>query len=215
MKLITKTGLLISLLAIPVLIYIFLQLFGENYYSIPVYYQKGFEAGELNCNPSSGQHYVNLIHEVKPERTNFTLNEKITVFSFLNEDCNQDCQEKFNQLSRLTGIFNESDSVQVLSFVLKDSVTNNNNNFVDQLNNNRESKAWQFIQVKENEIREFYQCELLLASDTLPGDNYSDRFVLIDKKSRIRGYYDALSLEEVDRLILEIRILLYEYEYQS
>jgi len=34
-----------------------------------------------------------------------------------------------------------------------------------------------------------------------------NRVVLVDKKNRIRGYYNILEREETDRLILELRIL--------
>ena len=173
MKLITKAGLLIFLLAIPVLIYVFLQLFGENYYSIPVFYKEGFEKRERGCDPVEGQHYVNL-----PAGTAKTaLENKITVISFLQKNCDEDCQLKFNQLARFSDIFREKDSVQVISFILPDSLANNNNNIINQLDNRSKNDPWHFINVQKEEIGEFIECELLVDSDTLAGERVSQKVV--------------------------------------
>lgn len=52
-------------------------------------------------------------------------------------------------------------------------------------------------------LDEFYTCELLLQ---MPWTT-----VLLDDQRRIRGYYDPQSREEVDRLIVELKILLKKY----
>ncbi len=45
--------------------------------------------------------------------------------------------------------------------------------------------------------------------DTGPVDFiHSQRFVLVDKEKRIRGYYDGTDKKDVDRLITEIGVLL-------
>ena len=41
---------------------------------------------------------------------------------------------------------------------------------------------------------------------------HSDKFVLVDKQKHIRGYYNGTEPKEVDRLILEIDVLLHEQE---
>jgi protein SCO1/2 len=44
-----------------------------------------------------------------------------------------------------------------------------------------------------------------------PGDFiHSDRFVLVDGKGRIRGYYSGTDPDEVDKLIKDIKIILRE-----
>lgn len=52
-------------------------------------------------------------------------------------------------------------------------------------------------------LDELYTCDLLLQ---LPWTT-----VLLDDQRRIRGYYDPQSREEVDRLIVELKILLKKY----
>ncbi|MBL4709159.1 MAG: SCO family protein [Flavobacteriales bacterium] len=41
---------------------------------------------------------------------------------------------------------------------------------------------------------------------------HTENFVLVDKKKRIRGFYDGTSSESVDRLMTDIEILSQEYE---
>ena len=37
-------------------------------------------------------------------------------------------------------------------------------------------------------------------------------FVLVDKETRIRGYYDGTNLEEMDKLLDDIKTLIKSYE---
>tara|TARA_B100000989_G_scaffold294544_1_gene273856 strand:+ start:955 stop:1083 length:129 start_codon:yes stop_codon:yes gene_type:complete len=37
-------------------------------------------------------------------------------------------------------------------------------------------------------------------------------FVLVDKEKRIRGYYDGTNLEEMDKLLDDIKTLIQSYE---
>ena len=55
--------------------------------------------------------------------------------------------------------------------------------------------------MNSNEHRQLLHCGFVADSDY--------QLVLVDQLSRIRGYYPAEDWEEVDRLILEIKILLY------
>jgi len=50
---------------------------------------------------------------------------------------------------------------------------------------------------------EFYDCDLLLQKPL--------SIVLVDDQRRIRGYYDPQHRDEVDRLIVEMKILLKKY----
>jgi protein SCO1/2 len=41
---------------------------------------------------------------------------------------------------------------------------------------------------------------------------HTDKFVLVDRDGVIRGFYNGTSREDVDKLILEIKVLLHEYD---
>jgi hypothetical protein len=60
-----------------------------------------------------------------------------------------------------------------------------------------------FLTGESNDLNEFFTCDLLLQKTWTT--------VLVDEQRRIRGYYDPTSREEVDRLIVELKILLKKY----
>ena len=41
---------------------------------------------------------------------------------------------------------------------------------------------------------------------------HTENFVLVDKEKRIRGYYDGTNIEEMDKLLIDIGILIKSYE---
>lgn len=60
-----------------------------------------------------------------------------------------------------------------------------------------------FLKGQADYLNELLSCELLLKSPW--------RVVLIDDQRRIRGYYDPEDRDEMDRLIVELKILLKQY----
>jgi protein SCO1/2 len=44
---------------------------------------------------------------------------------------------------------------------------------------------------------------------------HTDKFVLVDKQGHIRGFYNGTDPLEIDKLILEIKVLLSEYKAQQ
>ncbi len=60
-----------------------------------------------------------------------------------------------------------------------------------------------FLKGERDYLNELLACDLLLKSPW--------KVVLIDDQRRIRGYYDPADRDEVDRLIVELKILLKQY----
>jgi len=205
MKLINKAGLLLFLLAIPVFIYIFLQFYGENYYSIPVYYEDGIPNSLNLCPPTSTQHFVS---QDPLTAFDITLQDHITVMSFLASDCGADCQQKFNHLSRVHNVFVEQIPLQIVSFLYDQ---NGSQSLLP--NDGSQNKNWHIVR-DFSDLQNWADCELLISQDSLiEQEEIYHQFVLLDRKRRIRGYYNALDIEDIDRLVLEIRILQYEFEH--
>ncbi len=59
---------------------------------------------------------------------------------------------------------------------------------------------WLFLRGPLSEVADLSEKGFLLSADNLPAD-HSSRFVLVDKKARIRGYYDPFS----DSSLIELR----------
>ena len=208
MKLITKAALLVSLLALPVFIYIFLQLFGQNYYELPIYYQDGVSNPPINCQKSHSTPLRVDLASLK-DNANISKQGKISIIAFMASDCGKNCQIKLNQINRLVNFFlPQKDSLQAIVAV----EGNRKEDVFLQFNN---SGSLYFVSLTEIELQDFIECELLLPLSDQNEVEHINQFVLLDEQNRIRGYYNGLSLEEIDRLTTEIRLLLYEYQHQS
>lgn len=78
-------------------------------------------------------------------------------------------------------------------------------------------KRWYFLSGDKEQIYHLayhgYKVSALDESEKVTPDFlHSTMFMLVDKEGRIRGYYEATNPEDVDKLILEIKILQSQYE---
>jgi protein SCO1 len=200
-----KISMLLLLLAIPAMAYIFLQLFGENRYDLPLYHESGVDV-DSECVFAEGQHHINI--QSAPVLSSLWNRENphndILVISFLSSDCDDVCQLKFNQLSRVANFFS---SIQVISLVYEHKpMPVLKKQLMSGLNSN-----WKFVTEEAADLEKFVLCELVLPFEV----KSMHQFVLVDKEKRIRGYYNGLDVTEVDRLITEIRVLLNNYKYEE
>lgn len=201
---IRKLFFLLILLATPVVIYLFLQLFGDNYYEVPVYYEV-IPEDTLNCHFPSGPHKVSgfAAQDLTGDSVQVDLSGGLTVLAFLSAVCEDTCLQKFNQLARVQGIFQEEQRVRIVTLVTGE-LPADGGSFAPS--GPAIGASWQFVQLDDDRLKNFITCQLVMSDS--PESLHT--MVLIDKNGRIRGYYNGLDLEETDRLVLEVRILLYE-----
>ncbi|WP_109832295.1 hypothetical protein [Reichenbachiella versicolor] len=175
-----KWPLLIILIGLPVGIYLFLQMFGENKFAIPVYYQGTIEGENEPCEyPNQTQYKVpNFLNQ---------LDSGVLVYGMLENRVSQTLM--MNIQSFLTQSW--KDRVHILLLYTDSTV-------IEQ--NVVESTYW-----LNDSLNSVARCALVLSDKK--GDS---TFVLCDTERRVRGYYDISDLEELDRLVIETRILLEE-----
>lgn len=215
MKTIWKTGILLLILAIPVLIYLFLQGFGANQFDIPVYYEEGVYSSNSDCNFSEGQHSIpnfSLVNQDKDDITDAALEGKITVVDFFFTSCPDICPIMSSELSRVASAFKREGSVKIMSFSV--DPTHDTPEVLKSYAEDYEAEAeqWQFVTGDKKSIYTLARCGFILPvqdGDGGKGDFiHSEKLVLVDESKRIRGYYDGTDRADVDRLITEIGILL-------
>ena len=77
-------------------------------------------------------------------------------------------------------------------------------------------EKWNLMTGDREQIYNLARKSFLVAKeDPLGGENqmiHTENFILVDKDKRIRGYYDGTNIEEMDRLLDDIKILLDSYE---
>ncbi len=162
-----KGVILVSILLIPIFIFLFLKFFGQNKFDIPVYYSEGVTSPFPFCENYSGQYSVEgLAKENLPG-----------VFMFFEES------EEF--------IFPQLNNIQ--------------NRLTESV-----GEVGYTIYVRDTSLSEVHALDSAIFNQKIHCQFISDtlnQYILVDSKSRIRGYYNP-EREEIDRLIVELKILL-------
>lgn len=210
-----RVGLLLLLLAIPTFFVLFLHLFGKNKFDLQIY-----SPYTADCGGSPEKtHTIPDFSLVSQDGKAFSLKDlegKIYVTDFIFTRCPSICKDMSSQLLRVQEAFKDRDDIRILSHsvdpehdtpeVLKAYAQDYGIN----------TKFWTLLTGNKDVIYKQAQCAYFLPVQK--GSNgeidfvHSERLVLIDKEKRIRGYYDGTKRDEVDRLIMEIQILLQAYE---
>ena len=141
---------------------------------------------------------------------------KVFVAEYFFTTCGTICPKMNAQMQRVQKEFKGNEKVEILSFTVNPEVDT-----VEQMKHYAEGhgaddKQWHFLTGKKEELyslarRSFFVLKPAEAQNL--GDAGSDfihtnNFVLVDKKGRIRGYYDGTSEKEVGTLLQDIQRLL-------
>lgn len=163
------------MLALPLAIVLFLQKFGENKFSIPVYYEEGVADEVTNCNFEKKTFLV-------PDSL-LNSSEGPYIVLFFKETDNYNAIALNNHVQRLKATFG-NDTPEIIFYASRNLV---------------QHKDVVVRELSQESLEHIMQCGFILKE--------FNRYVLVDSKNRIRGYYGT-ALDEVDRLIVEIKILL-------
>lgn len=152
--------------------------------------------------------------------TNKDLEGTIYVADFFFTRCgNPDfCPRMSSELKRIQEKFKGNSEVKILSHTVDPDYDN-----VEVLNEyalryNANPDKWYFLTGDKKNIYDIaykgYRINAVRDTSIVvtPEFTHASEFVLIDKQGRIRGVYTGIDKEEVDRLMLEIEILLSEQE---
>ena len=229
MQKLTKAGLLIALLVVPAFVFLFLKAFGTNQYALRTYYPRiDSTTGEpIIRKKVEYRREVNdtLFHQVPDfaltdqngrEVTMAITGGKVSIVNFIFTRCLGVCPKTSAQMSRVQDLFLDNSNVVLVSYsvdpghdrpaVLRDYAATYG----------AKPGKWFFLTGDKKAIyslvREGYKLPIADTGEQTQSleDQFihSERLVLVDKDRHIRGYYNGTDPEEIDRLVLETRILL-------
>lgn len=231
MKNITKAGILLTVLVAPALVYLALRFGTENHFKLPRYLPKidSTTGGPLMQkmllpNGKMGMDTVynripawSLIDQNGRTATSELVKGKIYVADFFFTRCGTICPKLSSQLSRVQRIFNDNDAVRFLSF----SVDPEHDKPAQLREYARKYEAipgkWYFLTGPKSDIyklamKGFYlpAVDAGIMNNQTPDETFvhSEKLVLVDKDGVVRGFYDGTDKEAVERMILEMRVLL-------
>lgn len=154
-------------------------------------------------------------HNGKPV-TKETLKDKIYVANFFFTNCPGICPKVSSQMQRIQREFKLDEEFMLLSHTVdpdRDDVVALSN-YADAYE--VDSSKWLMVTGEKVDLYQHIRHGYLLP-DVRPGNGdeddfiHSERIVLVDKAGVIRGYYDGTVPAEVNRLMVDIRILKLEY----
>lgn len=139
---------------------------------------------------------------------------KVYVADFFFTSCPSICPKMKKEMLRIYHRYPDVKDLMFLSFSIdpsRDSVARLKA-YSQKLGIN-DSERWNMLTGNKDSIYALAGSFLVSAAedpDAPGGHVHSGNFILVDREGRIRGYYDGTSAESVDKLILDIEILLAE-----
>ncbi len=232
-----KAGTLLLTLIVPAFAYILLRACTQNHYALPRYIPvidstRGEPVMQTIVDADGTKRLDTLFRHVP----GFTLTEqngkqvtqsiikgKIHVADFFFTRCSTICPKLQSSLSRVQEVFKERNDVALLSYSVDPE-----NDKAEQLKayatkvGAREG-MWYFLTGDKAQIYNLAQRGYFLpvvdhgVSYGKPDETFihSEKLVLVDKEGIIRGFYDGTDKKDVERLIVEIRVLLDIYSKQA
>lgn len=154
-----------------------------------------------------------FINQDSQEVTPAVFTDKVVITDFFFTTCPSICPIMKRQMHRVYEVYKETPDVLFFSHTIdpEHDTPEVLHNFAAGLG--ADTQKWQMVTGDQDEIfamAKHYMLGAMKNEDVPGGYIHSGSFVLVDKKKRIRGYYNGTDEAEVDALITDLRILLDE-----
>jgi protein SCO1 len=201
------------ILFFPSVAYLLLHSGKNNFRQLQVYGPK-----EVNANGDTLYHTIPPFRFTDQAGRNVTekdLDGKVYVASFFFATCPDICPKMNDQVRRAAEKYKDNKDVAFVSFTVNPEHDTSPvlAEYAGKLNATR--LPWTFLTGNKDSIYRLAGDGYLVYAAQGKGNAeffHSQDLILIDKDKRIRGIYDGLEKKEVDTLIDEIAVLLFEYE---
>ena len=216
-----KTGILLIVLGVPVFVFLFLKFFGENKFDLPHYFPELDASGEVKVVKGDTVFIMAPDFQLKAQDGEVYSYKKggIAVVSFFFSRCGTICPITNKNLLRVAETFKSESSVSILSLTV-DPVYDTPQvlkKYARELG--AEYKSWMFLTGDKKYIYDLAITGFKLpVSDASEYDKnivdidqtfiHSDKLLLVDKYGHIRGIYEGTNKSEIERLVVEIKVLL-------
>ena len=138
--------------------------------------------------------------------------DKIYVADFFFTTCQTICPIMTKNMHEIQKQFNSDKEVMILSHTVTPDIDT-----VAQLNKYAKEKGvnaskWNLVTGDKKQIYELARKSYLAVKDDGNGGPFdmihTENFILVDKKKRIRGFYDGTNEEEIEKLMGDLKILM-------
>lgn len=153
----------------------------------------------------------NLTNQNGEEVTQDTYKDKIYVADFFFTTCQTICPIMTGHMKEIQERLKEDNEVLLLSHSVTPKIDSVARLKRYALEKGVDDAKWNLVTGDKQQIYELARKSYLAAKSDGDGGPYdmvhTENFVLVDKKKRIRGFYDGTNPEDIDKLIEDISIL--------
>lgn len=216
-----RAGILFLVLGVPVFVFLFLKYFGNNKFDLPHYFPELNESGEVKLIDGDTSFVkVPSFKLLDQDSTELTFNEgQIRVVGFFFSRCGTICPITNKNLLRVAENFKKNKDLQILSITVDPKFDTPRILKLYAKTFDFSGNNWKFLTGDKKYIYDLcikgFKLPVSDASEYDPKITdidqtfiHSDRLLLIDKQNHIRGIYEGTNVTEIDRLMVEIKVLL-------
>jgi protein SCO1/2 len=215
MKVIIKYGL-IALIPIAFTLFYFLKIKqNKPIRELPFFGPKSYsKISDTTYHTIPGFTFTNQYNKIFTDKH---LNGKIYITEYFFTTCKSICPIMNTNLQKVYQTFYNDTSIYIVSHTV-DPETDSVNVLKEyaQLHNVKNNQ-WQFLTGNKVDLYAIARKGYLLNTEEGNGGEedfiHTQNFALIDKEKRIRGFYDGTDTAEINRLIIDIKLLKQHYEY--
>jgi len=160
-----------------------------------------------------------FLNQNNEEITQAFVKNKVFVAEYFFTTCGSICPIMNKQMKRVQAAYTDNEGLKILSFTVNPEIDTVEQMKRYAVEHKADDHQWQFLTGNKEKLyalarKSFFVLKPAEAENL--GDAGSDfihtnNFVLVDRKRRIRGYYDGTSKTSVDSLIHDIGRLLEEF----
>jgi protein SCO1/2 len=146
------------------------------------------------------------------------IENKVFVAEYFFSTCKSICPIMNQQMQRIQKTYKGNKSVKILSFTVDPETDNSETLKTYAVQHGYQKGQWHFLTGTKSSLyslarKSFFVLKPAEATNLGDAGNdfiHTNNFVLVDKKKRIRGYYDGTNPAEITELIEDIELLLNE-----
>ena len=217
-----KVGILIIILAVPTFIFVFLKLFGQNYYKLPYLMPEIDATGQIVMKGvDTVFHQIpafDLIDQNGQPFSSAKTKGKIYVADFFFTRCGTICPKLSTNLTRVQSLFANDPNILIVSHSVDPK--HDSSAVLQKYAQKYDVKSGKWF-LLTGDKKAIYDLAIkgykLPVADASEYDKniksidetfiHSEKLLLIDKEGYIRGIYDGTYSPDVERLVAEIKVL--------
>lgn len=139
---------------------------------------------------------------------------KVVLSDFFFASCQGICPRMTSQLTRVQAAFPGNHELEIVSYTVDPDRDSSNalQEYAERFK--ADTSQWKFITGPKKKLYDLARYEYFLPVEPGNGNSedfiHSDQMVLLDRQSRVRGYYNGTDSTAIDSLISDIKVLLRE-----